>query len=82
MIVKAKFGVALFCAVLLCAAPSLAGPAVGGCPARASHHGLWLAQTMCCKVCTTGEACGNSCISKSKTCHKGKGCACDAGSPG
>jgi hypothetical protein len=32
----------------------------------------------CCKVCTTGKACGNSSISKTKTCHKPKGCACDA----
>ena len=31
----------------------------------------------CCKICTKGKACGNSCIQKSKTCHKGKGCACD-----
>jgi endonuclease YncB( thermonuclease family) len=32
----------------------------------------------CCKVCTTGKACGNSCISRSKTCRKPSGCACDA----
>jgi hypothetical protein len=31
----------------------------------------------CCKVCTTGKACGNSCISKSKQCHKGPGCDCN-----
>lgn len=31
----------------------------------------------CCKVCTTGKACGNSCISRSYTCHKGPGCACN-----
>jgi hypothetical protein len=31
----------------------------------------------CCKVCRAGKACGNSCIARSKTCHKGKGCACD-----
>lgn len=31
----------------------------------------------CCKICTKGKACGNSCIAKSKTCHKGKGCACN-----
>jgi hypothetical protein len=33
--------------------------------------------TSCCKVCTTGQACGDSCISRSYTCHKGPGCACD-----
>jgi len=31
----------------------------------------------CCKVCKTGKACGNSCIARDKTCHKGKGCACN-----
>lgn len=31
----------------------------------------------CCKVCTKGQACGNSCISRSYTCHKGPGCACN-----
>jgi hypothetical protein len=31
----------------------------------------------CCKICSNGKACGDSCIARSKTCHKGKGCACD-----
>lgn len=31
----------------------------------------------CCKQCNKGKACGNSCISRDKTCHKGSGCACD-----
>jgi hypothetical protein len=31
----------------------------------------------CCRVCHKGKACGDSCISRSKTCHKGPGCACD-----
>ena len=31
----------------------------------------------CCRVCTTGKACGDSCISKSKTCNVGPGCACN-----
>lgn len=31
----------------------------------------------CCKVCTTGKACGDSCISRSNTCHVGPGCACN-----
>jgi beta-lactamase superfamily II metal-dependent hydrolase len=34
--------------------------------------------TACCKVCTKGKACGNSCISREKTCHKPPGCACNA----
>jgi hypothetical protein len=31
----------------------------------------------CCKVCSVGKACGNTCISRNKTCHVGQGCACD-----
>ena len=34
--------------------------------------------SQCCKVCRKGKACGNSCIRASYTCHKGRGCACDA----
>lgn len=34
-------------------------------------------QRSCCKVCRKGKACGDSCISLSRTCHKGPGCACD-----
>jgi len=30
----------------------------------------------CCKVCSTGKPCGDSCIAKDKTCNKGSGCAC------
>ena len=29
----------------------------------------------CCKTCKKGKACGDSCIAKSKTCTKPKGCA-------
>jgi hypothetical protein len=32
----------------------------------------------CCKYCDAGKACGNSCIARWKTCHKGVGCACDS----
>lgn len=36
------------------------------------------APAACCKVCgSTSKACGDSCISNNKTCHKGPGCACD-----
>jgi hypothetical protein len=31
----------------------------------------------CCTVCSVGKACGNTCISRDKTCHVGQGCACD-----
>jgi hypothetical protein len=30
----------------------------------------------CCKVCTVGKPCGDTCISKDYTCHVGPGCAC------
>lgn len=32
----------------------------------------------CCKTCRKGKACGDSCIAADKTCHKPRGCACDA----
>ncbi len=31
----------------------------------------------CCKWCSSGKACGDTCISRSNTCTKSKGCACD-----
>ncbi len=31
----------------------------------------------CCKICTKGKACGNTCIAAHKICHVGPGCACD-----
>jgi len=31
----------------------------------------------CCKQCSKGKACGDSCISRSKSCNVGRGCACD-----
>ena len=30
----------------------------------------------CCKYCSTGKPCGNTCIARNKTCHVGPGCAC------
>jgi len=36
------------------------------------------AQRSCCRVCTKGKACGNSCIARHLNCHRGRGCACDA----
>ncbi len=32
----------------------------------------------CCRICTTGKACGNSCIAKDRQCHQPVGCACNA----
>lgn len=31
----------------------------------------------CCKVCTQGKACGDSCIADNLTCNAGSGCACN-----
>jgi len=31
----------------------------------------------CCRVCSTGKACGDSCINHDLTCHQSPGCACD-----
>ena len=31
----------------------------------------------CCKICRKGKACGDSCISRDKTCHQPPGCACN-----
>jgi hypothetical protein len=30
----------------------------------------------CCKVCTSGKPCGDTCISATATCNVGPGCAC------
>lgn len=32
----------------------------------------------CCKYCSVGKACGNTCIQRSDTCHASGGCACDS----
>lgn len=31
----------------------------------------------CCRICSKGKACGDTCISKEKTCEESRGCACD-----
>jgi hypothetical protein len=30
----------------------------------------------CCKVCSKGKPCGDTCIAQNKICHVGPGCAC------
>ncbi|HZG09407.1 MAG TPA: hypothetical protein VEZ70_10560 [Allosphingosinicella sp.] len=54
-------------ALLLAAGPAPFDPCAGAA----------FAQSRCCKMCSAGKACGDSCISRDKTCHKGKGCACN-----
>ena len=41
-------------------------------------HGIEPINAACCKICSKGKACGNSCIQRRLTCHKPPGCACDA----
>ncbi len=35
-------------------------------------------RAQCCRVCTTGSACGNWCTSQIFNCQKARGCACNA----
>jgi hypothetical protein len=58
----------ILAAALLTAAPASFNPC---------GYGAAAAQSGCCKVCRAGKACGDSCIARDKTCHKGRGCACD-----
>ena len=45
-----------------------------------AYNALALISTRsCCKVCSAGKACGDSCISKTYNCSKGVGCACNGG---
>lgn len=30
----------------------------------------------CCKICSKGKPCGDTCIAQDKICHVGPGCAC------
>jgi len=52
------------------------GPLLRSVTSRASSRPTPVALS-CCKVCSVGKACGNTCISRVKTCHVGPGCACD-----
>ena len=41
-------------------------------------QGQCIPASQCCKICSNGKACGDSCISASYTCRKGRGCACNS----
>ena len=66
-------------AVIPTVAPVVAAPAVE--PTLAAVQPLPTVPAaparVCCKICRSGKACGDTCISASKTCHVGLGCACD-----
>ncbi len=57
----------------ICAAPAT--------PAAVPGDAASITAVACCRVCRKGKACGNSCISRAKTCHKGPGCACNGYAP-
>jgi micrococcal nuclease len=52
-------------------------PATAGCAVGADGS----EQQACCRVCTNGKACGNSCIARTATCRQPQGCACNLGDP-
>lgn len=73
-----KSGQALL-ALVLVVAVSLSFPLIARpTPAFCATETFRVAQKVCCKYCTKGKACGNTCIARSKTCRVGPGCACDA----
>ena len=45
-------------------------------PLRALLDDEQASDSRCCKVCTKGKPCGDTCIAQDKTCHVGPGCAC------
>lgn len=53
------------------------GPALGPRDRIAALRAGQAQPVACCKVCKAGKACGDSCISRDKACHKAPGCACD-----
>jgi hypothetical protein len=63
--------------LLLAMALSLALPGV--LPADDCAGTVYGGHVPCCKYCTKGKACGDTCIARSKTCRVGHGCACNAG---
>lgn len=62
----------------LVAVPSAAEPDAGARGDGIETPSTCIPAERCCQVCGDGRACGNSCIQARKTCHKGRGCACNA----
>ena len=44
---------------------------------QTSPFGSHSLQQYCCKICSKGKACGDTCIARDRTCHVGPGCACN-----
>lgn len=57
-------------AMVLAALVLAAGGPIGCAPTTGGSGGS------CCRYCSTGKPCGDSCIRRSYTCHEGPGCAC------
>jgi hypothetical protein len=55
---------------LLCLLPGLLTASTTGCSDSSDS-------SSCCRVGTTGKACGDGCISQSDECHVGGWCACN-----
>lgn len=53
-------------------------PVVRPAPPAPQRARSCIPRSQCCRVCSNGKACGASCISRSYTCRKGKGCACNS----
>lgn len=62
----------LAAAMLLVLLPPMSGSALG-----AEVAASCIPADQCCRFCDDGKACGNSCINRRLSCHKGRGCACN-----
>ncbi len=51
----------------------MGNPVFGDLDETACRH-----RSSCCRICSDSQACGDSCVSVSKTCGQEPGCACDA----
>jgi len=56
------------------AAPPIGAPAPVTAPAQPPTQAQ--PQRTCCRVCSSGKPCGNSCIAANRTCRQPPGCAC------
>ena len=82
-----KYGTGRFAEDFLAAEAEGAGLPIGGRrsdtpplaePASDEVARDCIPRSECCKVCSKGKACGASCIRRSYTCRKGRGCACNS----
>jgi hypothetical protein len=76
---KRVFGGLLSLAAVAAWAPAIRADVTMQPATRAAELPLaCVPREQCCKVCSKGKACGNTCIKADYNCHKGPGCACDA----